>query len=579
VSQSDFVTRGQALVTAGQYQEAVKVCRLGLLGRPTTVEGRVVLGQALLALKRFDEVLAEMRVALELDHTSITAQVLKGEALLRKGDSHGAIEVFQRVRAQAPTDPRVAQLIDEAERAVGRPRISAVHPAVGFISPGPPAGNPQFPTRAYVPHAADEEDTNPPEEEDTGGSFTRPTSLAPPASKRGAPAAAQPLFGHASPPPQVEYGDATPPPAVLAVGDRSGTVEVDPELDGVEIGDDDFDDVASPPVGGKRAKAVPAPRSQKPQPAKKKKGAQKEISTVELEDDEMIELDETHDPVPLKRPSQSAVRAAVKMPSGPLDAPKSPAANRPTAHQPAVAPPAHLAQMIANQPHEMRMQPLPPPRAPLAASLPTAVAAIPQLPPQYAPSANPFSQTMMPMGQPMQVQQQMPSPASAMPTMAIQPQWPGTNKPLDQGLSPAQMQSAAAVDAMFGNGDPAWSQRAAANEATAQPQPPPIDPAFAAMLDQIPGVGPNDSVQSQSNAKGMKTGVRRGRSKLQIMLWVFVGALVIGGGVGVGFKIRQMRLDKQIGQAREQAVALAKLDTWVGWVGARDRLAGIGHAR
>jgi hypothetical protein len=68
VSQSDFVTRGQALVSSGQYQEAVKVCRLGLLGRPTTVEGRVVLGQALLALKRYDEVLAEMRVALELDH-------------------------------------------------------------------------------------------------------------------------------------------------------------------------------------------------------------------------------------------------------------------------------------------------------------------------------------------------------------------------------------------------------------------------------------------------------------------------------------------------------------------------------
>ncbi|HEY5938172.1 MAG TPA: hypothetical protein VIU61_26155, partial [Kofleriaceae bacterium] len=97
MSQSDFVTRGQALVSAGQFQEAVKVCRLGLLGRPTTVEGRVVLGQALLALKRFDEVLAEMRVALELDHSSVAAQVLKAEALLRKGDAHGAMDVLQRV--------------------------------------------------------------------------------------------------------------------------------------------------------------------------------------------------------------------------------------------------------------------------------------------------------------------------------------------------------------------------------------------------------------------------------------------------------------------------------------------------
>src|SRR3954451_8351051 len=125
VSQSDFVTRGQTLVSAGQYQEAVKVCRLGLLGRPTTVEGRVVLGQALLALKRYDEVLAEMRVALELDHTSISAQVLKGEALLRKGDSHTAVELLARLKGLAPADPRIVQLLGEAERSVGRPIVAA----------------------------------------------------------------------------------------------------------------------------------------------------------------------------------------------------------------------------------------------------------------------------------------------------------------------------------------------------------------------------------------------------------------------------------------------------------------------
>src|ERR1041384_1516150 len=116
VSQSDFVPRGQALVNSGQYQEAVKVCRLGLLGRPTTVEGRVVLGQALLALKRYDEVLAEMRVALELDHASAAAQVLKGEALLRKGDGHGALEVLSRLRSLGLGDSHVAELHAEAER-------------------------------------------------------------------------------------------------------------------------------------------------------------------------------------------------------------------------------------------------------------------------------------------------------------------------------------------------------------------------------------------------------------------------------------------------------------------------------
>ena len=106
MSQSDFVSRGQALVAAGQFQEAVKVCRLGLLGRPTTVEGRVVLGQALLALKRYDEVLAEMRVALELDHSSVPAQVLKGEALLRKGDTAAAVETLHALASSRPPTRR-----------------------------------------------------------------------------------------------------------------------------------------------------------------------------------------------------------------------------------------------------------------------------------------------------------------------------------------------------------------------------------------------------------------------------------------------------------------------------------------
>lgn len=575
MSQSDFVTRGQALVTSGQYQEAVKVCRLGLLGRPTTVEGRVVLGQALLALKRFDEVLAEMRVALELDHTSVTAQVLKGEALLRKGDTAGAVEALQKVRAQAPTDPRIAELLAEAERGAGRPRISAVHPAVGFVSPGPGAGNGAHMTRAYVPHGSDDELPTD-GDEDTGGSFTKPTSLAPPSPKKG-----EPLFGKGSPPPSLEIS-----PAVLAVGDKSGTVEVDPELDGVEVGDDDFGEPAAPPVGGKRlpisqgnARGAVIPATKSPQsPVAKKKHA-KEISTVELDDEEMVEINEETNDKPVRhRPGASAVRAAVKMPSGPLQAypdpppPQRPAANRPTAHQAAVAPPPHLAQMIANQPHVMATQQ--PPRGPIAAALPTAVAQVPQLPlhlqHQMPPVANPFAQTMMPMGGP------PPSPAAAMPTMALQPPLAGPMA-VGQAMSAQQMQSAAAVDAMF-SGDPGWSQRAAAHEQTSQPQPPPLDPAFAAMLDSIPAPGPNDSVQSQSGAKAMKTGVRRTRSKVQIVLWIVLGAAVIGGGVFAGFKIREIRLEKQIGQAREQAVALAKMDTWTGWVGARDRLAGIAQA-
>src|SRR5262249_37270021 len=49
--------------------------------------------------------------------------------------------------------------------------------------------------------------------------------------------------------------EPTPPPNVLDVGDSSGTVEVDPELEGVEVdGELDFDDLAAPPKPGKSGK-------------------------------------------------------------------------------------------------------------------------------------------------------------------------------------------------------------------------------------------------------------------------------------------------------------------------------------
>jgi tetratricopeptide (TPR) repeat protein len=563
VSQSDFVNRGQALVTAGQYQEAVKVCRLGLLGRPTTVEGRIVLGQALLALKRYDEVLAEMRVALELDHASVSAQVLKGEALLRKGDHHGAIEVFNRARTAAPTDVRIAQLLTEAERSSGKPPMSASHPSVGFVGNDTGAQTTES-TKHYPNHGADEEDTGDDDGvEDTGNEYTRPTSLAAPASRK------------RSSRQQAVSPDVTPPPAVLAVGDRSGTVEVDPEMDGVELGGepDDFGEIAAPPSsrpqqpiksGGPRgavklSSKLPAPSrtSRTKEPA--------EVSSVELADDELIEMSEPH-ARPGKRPPgpATAVRNAVKMPSGPIDLP--PAAMRPTALGHAAAPnQPPLAHTIASQGQVVHMnagpppQPLPQPpnpRSQIAAALPTAAAMpMPQPPPSVAANAE-------------------------RPTVA---------------LNAAQQHSAAAVDALFGNEQPAWARStmvaggaphqahsravAAAHEPTAKVGG--LDPqiaAFAGTASSTSGAAMFVEQGSSPGSRPLKTGMRKGRSRLQVVMWILIGAAVIGGGVFAGFQIRAVRLKKQIAAARDQAVDLAKADTWLGWAGARDRLASIAQA-
>jgi tetratricopeptide (TPR) repeat protein len=116
-SPSEFVLQAQELIARRQYQEAVKVCRLGLLQHPGVVEARVLLGQALMALGRHDEVLGEMRVAIEANPASATAYLLKGEALYLKGDYEDAEDALKEARQLEPEQPRVKLLLSEIAAA------------------------------------------------------------------------------------------------------------------------------------------------------------------------------------------------------------------------------------------------------------------------------------------------------------------------------------------------------------------------------------------------------------------------------------------------------------------------------
>ncbi|MCC6750362.1 MAG: tetratricopeptide repeat protein [Deltaproteobacteria bacterium] len=115
---ADFVQRGKVAIVRRQYQEAVKICRLGLLAHPTYVEGRLVLAMALMALGRHEEVLAEMRVALELEPDHPMAHLLKGEALLHAGDPRRAKEALEVAHELDPHNEKVLKLLDEADASL-----------------------------------------------------------------------------------------------------------------------------------------------------------------------------------------------------------------------------------------------------------------------------------------------------------------------------------------------------------------------------------------------------------------------------------------------------------------------------
>jgi tetratricopeptide (TPR) repeat protein len=145
----DFVQRGKVSIVRRQYAEAVKICRLGLLGQPSLLEGRLVLGMALTALGRWDEVLAEMRVALETDPNSALAWLLKGEALVGKGDYNQAEATLRRAKELDPSNTKADQLLQEiaTARAAGfeglpaEPTDTKVYPARQTGNTDPELGN------------------------------------------------------------------------------------------------------------------------------------------------------------------------------------------------------------------------------------------------------------------------------------------------------------------------------------------------------------------------------------------------------------------------------------------------------
>lgn len=113
----DFAYRAKVLITQRRYQDAVRLCRRGLLTDPSREEGRLVLGMALLAMRRFEEVRAEMLALLRARPEDSVARRLLGQAFLEAGDLVRASEELEAARRLAPSDPRIADLLAEVEAA------------------------------------------------------------------------------------------------------------------------------------------------------------------------------------------------------------------------------------------------------------------------------------------------------------------------------------------------------------------------------------------------------------------------------------------------------------------------------
>ncbi|MCC7537920.1 MAG: tetratricopeptide repeat protein, partial [Deltaproteobacteria bacterium] len=120
----DFTGRAKILITQRSYQEAVRICRRGLLTRPDYVDGRILLGLALLALRRFEEVRVEMLALLRVAPQHPIAHRILGEAYLRAGDVQRAREALDTAAALAPHDPVTQDLQEELAESGSAPARS-----------------------------------------------------------------------------------------------------------------------------------------------------------------------------------------------------------------------------------------------------------------------------------------------------------------------------------------------------------------------------------------------------------------------------------------------------------------------
>ncbi len=557
MAQPDFVSRGQDLLLAGQYQEAVKICRLGLLARPTDVGGRLVLGQALLALRRHDEVLAEMRVAIEIDARNAGAHQLKGEALLRKGDAFAAVDVLERARELAPSDPAIAGLLAEGRLAIAADGARSTGPSVGDYGDSL--------TKHYPAHRGGDATGS-----GSSGSLTRPIT---------GPA----LHGR------------TPRPEELAVGDRSGTVE----LADVDLEVDDDDEVAEPPR-----------------------------STGEVDDDDLVEVDDDDvegaegDFEPL---STAAQRPAARR-GGPARQPE-PVARRPEpARTPArtSAPPAVWAHDESSE-GDTNAKRLPVPAPPRTGEQPTVprplvvpgarAAPRPSEAPPHPPNPNPID-LLFPDEEPAarpsnpRLREMAPGPlgdaAPARGPAGLPAMPPGASvgpagspllvpraAPQAQTMVPLNLAAARPTMTMPAAAPPSTDlDLIRAGVAAGPPHRPPGPSDSTGIVVAPPGsVGPGEGGFDRPS-HGERPGtdlVRPGSHALPptsqrrrpwtMVLWSAITVVIIGGGVVAGFWIRDLRLDKRIDEARTQARNDARADTWQGWRAARDRLAGVNRVR
>jgi len=106
---------------AGENDEAISICRAGLVHHPDYLSARVTLGRALLEIGKLDEAVAELNVVLAAAPDNLPANRALAEAYQKRGQLPESLAQFKRALELAKFDPEIETEVQRIERVVSPP--------------------------------------------------------------------------------------------------------------------------------------------------------------------------------------------------------------------------------------------------------------------------------------------------------------------------------------------------------------------------------------------------------------------------------------------------------------------------
>ncbi len=131
-----FAQLADAYRKEGLLEEAIQICREGLITHPTYASARVVLGRALLEQGSLDEAEAEFRRVLDQAPDNLVALRLMGDLSVRREQPAEARSYYERALRLNPRDQ------ETQERLAALPAAPAVQAEQGGAVPGDPLATP-----------------------------------------------------------------------------------------------------------------------------------------------------------------------------------------------------------------------------------------------------------------------------------------------------------------------------------------------------------------------------------------------------------------------------------------------------